>query len=70
MLLLGAGGIATALTLFRVAKAVDFLNSDDITVDYTPIGILTYVVRPGNACLTIAGRSRSLLASSAPVFHP
>ncbi|KAF5628715.1 hypothetical protein F25303_10348 [Fusarium sp. NRRL 25303] len=41
VLLLGAGGIATALTLFRVAKAVDFLNSDDITVDYTPIGILT-----------------------------
>ncbi|KAF4949524.1 hypothetical protein FGADI_8821 [Fusarium gaditjirri] len=41
ILLLGAGGIATALTLFRVAKAVDFLNSDDITVDYTPIGILT-----------------------------
>ncbi|KAF5707079.1 integral membrane protein [Fusarium mundagurra] len=40
VLLLGAGGIATALTLFRVAKAVDFLNSDDITVDYTPIGIL------------------------------
>ncbi|GKU04339.1 unnamed protein product [Fusarium langsethiae] len=41
VLLLGAGGIATALTLFRVAKAVDFLNSDDITVDYTPIAILT-----------------------------
>ncbi|KAH6969372.1 hypothetical protein DER45DRAFT_608087 [Fusarium avenaceum] len=41
VLLLGAGGIATALTLFRVAKAVDFLNSDDITVDYTPISILT-----------------------------
>ncbi|GKU04340.1 integral membrane protein [Fusarium langsethiae] len=43
VLLLGAGGIATALTLFRVAKAVDFLNSDDITVDYTPIAILTLV---------------------------
>ncbi|KAF0643854.1 hypothetical protein FPSE5266_07137 [Fusarium pseudograminearum] len=41
VLLLGAGGIATALTLFRVVKAVDFLNSDDITVDYTPIAILT-----------------------------
>ncbi|KAL6922815.1 hypothetical protein FSST1_000089 [Fusarium sambucinum] len=41
VLLLGAGGIATALTVFRVAKAVDFLNSDDITVDYTPIAILT-----------------------------
>jgi len=58
-LLLGAGGIATALTLFRVAKAVDFLNSDDITVDYTPISILTYVFQPDNACLTIAGLSRS-----------
>jgi len=41
VLLLGAGGIATALTLFRIVKAVDFLNSDDITVDYTPIAILT-----------------------------
>ncbi|KAM0549835.1 hypothetical protein ACHAPJ_009277 [Fusarium lateritium] len=41
VLLLGAGGIATALTLFRVTKAVDFLNSNDITVDYTPISILT-----------------------------
>ncbi|KAJ4135187.1 hypothetical protein NW768_004808 [Fusarium equiseti] len=41
VLLLGAGGIATALTLYRVAKAVEFLNSDDITVDYTPIAILT-----------------------------
>ncbi|KAJ4033147.1 hypothetical protein NW753_009327 [Fusarium oxysporum] len=58
VLLLGAGGIATALTLFRVAKAVDFLNSDDITVDYTPISILTYVFQPDNACLTIAGLSR------------
>uniref|UniRef100_A0A0D2XYG7 Uncharacterized protein n=1 Tax=Fusarium oxysporum (strain Fo5176) TaxID=660025 RepID=A0A0D2XYG7_FUSOF len=45
VLLLGAGGIATALTLFRVAKAVDFLNSDDITVDYTPISILTLRLR-------------------------
>jgi hypothetical protein len=58
VLLLGAGGIATALTLFRVAKAVDFLNSDDITVDYTSISILTYVCQPGNACLTISGLSR------------
>ncbi|KAF5668086.1 integral membrane protein [Fusarium heterosporum] len=43
VLLLGAGGIATALTLYRVAKAVTFLNSNDITVDYTPIAILTEI---------------------------
>ncbi|KAF4999851.1 hypothetical protein FDECE_11382 [Fusarium decemcellulare] len=44
VLLLGAGGVATALTIYRVTKAVQFLDSDDITVDYTPIDILTYVV--------------------------
>lgn len=43
VLLLGAGGVATGLTMFRVYKAVQFLDSDDITVDYTPIEILTYV---------------------------
>ncbi|KAL6362431.1 hypothetical protein LRP88_03713 [Fusarium phalaenopsidis] len=43
VLLLGAGGVATALTMYRTSKAVQFLNSDDITVDYTPIDILTYV---------------------------
>ncbi|KAL2681293.1 hypothetical protein Neosp_008904 [[Neocosmospora] mangrovei] len=42
VLLLGAGGVATALTMFRTYKAVRFLDSDDITVDYTPIDILTY----------------------------
>lgn len=41
VLLLGAGGVATALTMFRTYKAVRFLDSDDITVDYTPIDILT-----------------------------
>ncbi|KAF4472497.1 integral membrane [Fusarium albosuccineum] len=41
VLLLGAGGVATALTIYRVTKAVQFLDSDDITVDYTPIDILT-----------------------------
>ena len=41
VLLLGAGGIATALTIFRTYKVALFLDSDDITVDYTPIGILT-----------------------------
>lgn len=43
VLLLGAGGVATALTMFRTYKAVQFVDSDDITVDYTPIDILTYV---------------------------
>ncbi|RSL86735.1 hypothetical protein CEP51_002626 [Fusarium floridanum] len=41
VLLLGAGGVATGLTMFRTYKAVKFLDSDDITVDYTPIDILT-----------------------------
>lgn len=46
VLLLGAGGIATGLTMFRVYKVALFLDSDDITVDYTPIAILTYVAPP------------------------
>lgn len=43
LLLLAIGGLATGATCFRVRKVVDFLNSDDITIDYTPIGILMYV---------------------------
>ncbi|KAF5026441.1 hypothetical protein F66182_1474 [Fusarium sp. NRRL 66182] len=41
VLLLGAGGVATGLTVYRMVLTVDFLDSDDITVDFTPIDILT-----------------------------
>ncbi|KAM5344694.1 hypothetical protein ACJ41O_010556 [Fusarium nematophilum] len=41
VLLLGAGGVATGLTIYRTYKVAKFLDSDDITVDYTPIDILT-----------------------------
>lgn len=44
VLLLSAGGAATALTIYRTIKAVRFLDSDDITVDFVIIGILTYVL--------------------------
>ncbi|KAF4971533.1 hypothetical protein FZEAL_9817 [Fusarium zealandicum] len=40
VLLLGAGGVATTLTILRTYKVAQFLDSEDITVDYTPIAIL------------------------------
>ena len=43
LLLLAIGGIATAATCFRAKLVAEFLNSNDITVDYTRIGILRYV---------------------------
>ncbi|KAH7150720.1 hypothetical protein DER46DRAFT_538101, partial [Fusarium sp. MPI-SDFR-AT-0072] len=39
-LLLGVGGLATSFTIFRTYKVAKFLNSDDNTVDYTPIEML------------------------------
>ncbi|KAF4446232.1 hypothetical protein F53441_10117 [Fusarium austroafricanum] len=77
VLLLGAGGIATALTAFRVVKTVDFLNSDDITVDYTPIDILTTFaeddeneIRSGHAIEHERHSSKSVFGGSAPqILH-
>lgn len=38
--LLGAGGVATAITVFRTYKVAKFVNSNDLTVDYVDIDIL------------------------------
>ncbi|KAH6880454.1 hypothetical protein B0T10DRAFT_581752 [Thelonectria olida] len=38
--LLGAGGVATGITIFRTYKVAKFVNSDDLTVDYVDIDIL------------------------------
>lgn len=41
IMLLSAGGAATGLTVYRTTRAAKFLDSDDITVDFVMIGILS-----------------------------
>lgn len=43
MLLLGAGGIATAVTIYKMVKAIEYLNSKDVAADFVSLDMLTYV---------------------------
>lgn len=42
-ILLGAGGIAVGLTAYRLNKSWLYAKTGDVTVDYVPIAILSYV---------------------------
>jgi hypothetical protein len=41
MLLLGAGGIAVGVVIFRMVKVVRFNNSRDVAVDFVALDLLT-----------------------------
>lgn len=41
--LLGAGGIAVGLTAYRLYKSWQYAQTTNLTVDYVPIAILSYV---------------------------
>lgn len=41
VLMLSAGGIATAVTIFRLVKIILFLDSKDITADFVVLDLTT-----------------------------
>lgn len=41
MLLLGAGGVATGVTIYRLVKAIEFLHSNDVAADFVGLDMLT-----------------------------
>uniref|UniRef100_A0A8H7K3P4 Rhodopsin domain-containing protein n=1 Tax=Bionectria ochroleuca TaxID=29856 RepID=A0A8H7K3P4_BIOOC len=43
MAMLGAGGIATGMTILRMYKAVKFIHSNDVTADFASLVLTTYV---------------------------
>ena len=41
VILLAGGGFATATTIFRLYKAVEFIDSQDVTHDFVALDCLT-----------------------------
>ncbi|KAI1338875.1 integral membrane protein [Xylariaceae sp. FL0016] len=58
ILLLGAGGAAVAVTVFRLIKQIEFLDSTDFTHDFAIMGLLTTVeVTIGLICACLPSAS-------------
>lgn len=43
VLMLGAGGVATAVTIYRLVKLISYIDSKDVASDFVLLDVLTYV---------------------------